>query len=328
MNLIVDTILNTWSSSRRTKRTPSGWITGNAPCCNETRTRGGLLLENDGFVFNCFNCGFSTAWKPGHSISNKNRELFNYLHIDQSIVNRLIIETIRISESPEYVSTVITPTFNTTELPFNAKPIHYYIQTNNIPDELIAVLEYMKSRKLYIDDYNFHWSPQPDMINRLIVPFYFHRHIVGYTARAIDNHSLRYLLDKQPNYVFNLDNQLYDRQYVIVCEGPIDAISIQGCALMGSHVTDGNDILLKQLNKEIILVPDRDAAGIKLVEQALKYNWSVSMPDWPEHIKDINDAVNQLGRLYTLWSIITAAEHNQIKINLNAKRWYRNVGSN
>jgi len=110
---------------------------------------------------------------------------------------------------------------------------------------------------------------------------------------------------------------------VIVCEGPFDALSIDACALLGAEVKDSQNWLLKQLGKEIVLVPDRDHEGPRTVEQALEYGWSVSMPDWPEGVKDVNDAVRKLGRLATLWMIVTAKESNTLKIQLRAKKWFK-----
>jgi DNA primase len=123
--------------------------------------------------------------------------------------------------------------------------------------------------------------------------------------------------------VFNLDRQQNNREFVICCEGPIDAISIDACALMGAEIKDSQNWLLRQLNKEIVLVPDRDHEGPKTVEQAIEYGWSVSMPEWPEGIKDVNDAVCKLGRLATLFLIIQAKESNSLKIQLRAKKWFK-----
>ena len=114
--------------------------------------------------------------------------------------------------------------------------------------------------------------------------------VVGYTARNIENNkNPRYFSEQQPGYVFNLDRQTYDREFAIVCEGPIDAISIDGCALLGSEIKDSQYRLLQRLSKEIIFVPDRDHEGPKSVQRAIECSWSVSMPDWPEGIKDINE---------------------------------------
>ena len=81
-------------------------------------------------------------------------------------------------------------------------------------------------------------------------------------------------------------------------------------------------MLLNKLNKDIIVVPDRDRAGSKLVEQAIEHNWSVSLPTWSKEVSDINDAVYKYGRLYTLYSIVNEAEGSPLEIRLKAKKWF------
>jgi hypothetical protein len=61
------------------------------------------------------------------------------------------------------------------------------------------------------------------------------------------------------------------------------------------------------------------------VEQAIEYGWSVSMPDWPQDVKDVNDAVIKLGKLATLYLIISAKESNSLKIQLKAKKWFKDT---
>jgi hypothetical protein len=46
------------------------------------------------------------------------------------------------------------------------------------------------------------------------------------------------------------------------------------------------------------------------------------MPEWKLGIKDVNDAVLAYGKLYTLYSIVTAAETSPLKIRLRAKKWF------
>jgi DNA primase len=81
-------------------------------------------------------------------------------------------------------------------------------------------------------------------------------------------------------------------------------------------------MLLKKLNKDVIVVPDRDKAGSKLVEQAIDLGWGVSMPDWDQDVNDIGDAVDKYGRLFTLYSIANTAETSPLKIRLKAKKWF------
>jgi hypothetical protein len=44
------------------------------------------------------------------------------------------------------------------------------------------------------------------------------------------------------------------------------------------------------------------------------------MPEWPDGVKDINDAVIYMGRLGTLLTILEAKETSKIKIELRKKQ--------
>ena len=84
--------------------------------------------------------------------------------------------------------------------------------------------------------------------------------------------------EQQPGYVFNIDEQTDDRKYVVAVEGTIDAIAIDGVALLGSEIKEQQTALLNSLGKHVIVVPDRDEAGQKLVYDAMESGWSVRCP--------------------------------------------------
>jgi hypothetical protein len=320
MGLIADTIL-TYLPAKR-KHTPSGWISFNAPCCSDKRQRGGFIKNGDEAVsYHCFNCGFKASWQPGRTISQKMSKLMRLLNMPDDIISQLRLEALRLNENSNAEIRQVIPTFEERALPPDSLAISDLL--NDPPEKLLPVLEYLISRNIFPQDYNFYWTPKIGFSNRLIVPFYKDGVCVGYTARAINDAKPKYISEQQPGYVFNLDRQSYDREFVIVSEGPFDALSIDGCALLGAEIKDSQNWLLKQLGKEIVLVPDRDHEGPRTVEQAIEYGWSVSMPDWPDGIKDINDAVVKIGRLATLWLIVNAKESNSLKIQLRAKKWFK-----
>jgi len=209
-------------------------------------------------------------------------------------------------------------------MPRGAAPISKWLE-DGPPDELVPVLEYMASRSFYVDDYEWYWSDEEGMTNRLIVPFKYQNRIVGYTARLIRDGKPKYLSEQQPGYVFNLDNQTPDRKYVFVLEGPLDAISIDAVSLMGSEVAAGQQILIDRLQKQVVVVPDRDKASIKLVQQAMTLNWSVSFPDWEDGIKDVNQAVQKYGRIYTMYSIVKGIKNTNLKIQLAMRHWFKEI---
>jgi Toprim-like len=320
MSLISDTLQQYLPGKR--KHTPSGWISFNAVCCDDTRGRGGFIVNAGNAVsYHCFNCGFKCSWQPGRHISQKMNKFMRDLNIPDDIISQLRLEALRLDENNTTEIRNIIPKFDVRALPMDSKLIADLIY--NPPEKLIPVLEYVINRKIYLEDFPFYWTPKVGFSNRLIIPFLYKGEIVGWTARAINDATPKYLSEQQPGYVFNLDNQMDERELVIVSEGPFDALSIDGCALLGAEIKDSQNWLLKQLGKEIVLVPDRDEAGKTTLEQALEYNWSVSMPDWPDGIKDINDAVIKLGKLATMWLVVSSKESNNLKIQLKAKKWFR-----
>lgn len=323
MSLIIDTV-SAYLPPKR-KATPSGWISFNAICCHhngtgtDTRQRGGIMIT-EGVSYHCFNCGFKASWQPGRQITTKFKRLLQWINVPDDIINKCSLEALRLKEDAGYVSAVNPiPTFIDKALPMGAQPISKYL--NDPPEELVPVLEYLLARGMYLEDYDFHWTPEDGFNNRLIVPFYYQGRCVGYTARAIKDSKVKYISEQQPGYVFNLDRQHYSRKFVLLTEGPLDAICIDGCAVMSNEVGPQQINLIKQLNREVVVVPDRDEAGLKLAEQAIELGWSVSMPEWPEGVKDVNDCMRTYGRLYTMWSIVSSRESMPLKIQLRMKKW-------
>jgi hypothetical protein len=227
----------------------------------------------------------------------------------------------RINEGVEVAERKIElPTFETVPLPPDAVKIADIKDFNKFS---IAILEYIAARNLNLDDTDYYWSPSLGYRDRLIIPFYYEKRIVGWTARTItEDKKPKYLTETQPGFVYGLDEQGYNKVFAIVCEGQVDAIHIDGCALGGSEINDQQAMLLNRLAKDVIVVPDRDSAGSKLVEQAIELGWSVSLPLWDSDINDVGDAVSKYGRLYTLYSIANAAESSPLKIRLRAKKWF------
>ena len=325
MSIVSDIITAHLPGKRKT--TPSGWTSFNAPCCHHTgnsadkRGRGGLISEGDTVSYHCFNCGYKASWQPGRPVSQKLRKLLQWLNCSDDIITKLTFDVMRINEGVEVAERKIElPTFETVPLPPDAVKITDITEFNKFS---IAVVEYMAARNLNLDDTDYYWSPSLAYRDRLIIPFYYEKRIVGWTARTIAaDKKPKYLTETQPGFVYGLDEQGYNKVFVILCEGQVDAIHVDGCALGGSEINDAQALLLNRLNKDVIVVPDRDKAGSKLVEQAIELGWHVSLPDWDLDINDVGDAVQRYGRLYTLYSIANAAESGTLKIRLRAKKWF------
>jgi len=96
-------------------------------------------------------------------------------------------------------------------------------------------------------------------------------------------------------------------------------MTVSGVSILGSEINDTQKEIISNLNREIIVVPDRDAPGQKLVDQAMEFGWSVSFPDWGENVNDVADAVKNYGRLFTIKTILHSKESNKLKIDLKRK---------
>ena len=103
-------------------------------------------------------------------------------------------------------------------------------------------------------------------------------------------------------------------------EGVFDALSINGLAVLHAEINDAQVRLIRSLGRDVIVVPDQDEAGMKLVDRAVELGWAVSIPEWPAGVKDVNDAVIRLGRLGALITIMQAKETSRIKIEMRKKQ--------
>jgi DNA primase len=120
--------------------------------------------------------------------------------------------------------------------------------------------------------------------------------------------------------VFNVDKQQPHSKFVIVTEGPFDAMAIDGVAVLGSECSEQQADIIDALTREVIVVPDADRAGAKLVDAALEYGWTVSYPVWQSEYKDVSEAVRNLGKLFVLKTILDARETGRLKIELLKRR--------
>ena len=322
---IVSDVLTLYLPGKR-KTTPSGWTSFNAPCCvhnNEnadTRGRGGVIYEGDTVSYHCFNCGYKASWQPGRNLSYKFKKLLQWLNTPDADITKLALDVMRENEGVEVQQRKIElPTFGTVHLPEDSVRI---ADIKDFNKHSMAVVEYMAARNLNLDDTDYYWSPQLGYRERLIIPFTYEGRIVGYTARTVGENKPKYLTDSQPGFVYGLDDQGPNKAFTLLCEGPLDAIHIEGCALTGSDIGDAQALLLNRLGKDVYVIPDRDKAGSKLVEQAIDRGWGVSLPDWDDDLKDIGECVARHGRLYTLYKIVASAETSPLKIRLKAKKWF------
>jgi len=242
----------------------------------------------------------------------------SWLGADDNLVQRLVIEAVRVRD----IVGEPTETQETIEVKFTPRALPDDVR---LVDEDPVALAYCQSRAIDLDRYPLLVSQRREynLNRRVIVPFTWRGDLIGYTARTWEpNIKPKYHSQYEANYVYNMDQQKPDAKFVCVVEGPFDAMSIDGVAVLSNECSEQQADIIDTLNREIILVPDRDRAGARLIDAAIAYGWAVSFPIWHETCKDVNEAVVRYGRLFVLKSILDSRETSRLKIELKRKRLY------
>jgi len=302
----------------RIKRNSSGWINFDAPCCihNGTsadhRKRGGLKVQESDWIYHCFNCGFSTSFTLGRTLTVRARRVLGWLNVPAEEIERMNLESLQ----HRGALGILDDRRNMMQQLSNIRFDEHYLPnpTQPLAEEAATYL----TRRAIPLDYPFLSTG----IGRpgIIVPFTHDQTVVGHSVRFLDSRMPKYIQRTQPGYVFGTDLQRDAWHTAIVVEGVFDALSIDGLAVLHAEINDAQVRLIRSLERDVIVVPDQDLAGMSLVDRAVELNWAVSMPEWPAGIKDVNDAVICMGRVATLLTIMQSKETSKIKIELRKKQ--------
>jgi len=327
----------------RRKTSPSGWISFSGVCCvhngetPDTRGRAGITANANGSIgYSCFNCGYKTGYQPGRHLTLKFRKLLRWLGADESEIRRLVIEAVRVRDivAPEEIKisadeVIDFPERSLPEGVVSFEQLRTFLALTDadyvIPQSLMIQnkVEYVQGRWIDTKKYDFYITDATEhsLHQRVVIPCRWQEKLVGWTARSmVEGVKHKYYSDIPAGYVFNVNQQRPDSKFVIVCEGPFDAMSVDGVAVLGSECSEPQAEIIDGLAREVIVVADRDRAGAKLINDAIEYGWSVSFPVWQETCKDINEAVVKYGRLFVIKSILDSKETGKLKIELMKKR--------
>lgn len=291
----------------------------------DTKFRCGIRTFGDGSLhINCFNCGFRTKWSPGDRLSRNLRSFLSVIGVGETEIRKLGFKAWQLHQNVDtgkvFIAPTFIPNFSEVEPPKMAQDIQFWLDNDLDHPDFFDVIAYAASRgEDVLADGKLMWSPESShrLNRRLIIPFFWENKLVGYTGRAIDDDVLpKYYTVTQPHFIFNSAALAKDRQYAIVTEGQFDALAIDGVSTQGAKISEEQAYWLNQSGKTIIVLPDRDDSGKKMVDLALKHDWMVSFPKWDDDVKDANDAVLRYGRLFTVSSIIDSATKNKLQINM------------
>jgi hypothetical protein len=244
------------------------------------------------------------------------------------VIRRILQDSDHVPEAIQAIT--FEPNFPKMSLPQGSMTLMEWADHGCTDADYIQTVEYAMSRgDILLNAIDYHWSPDAKFSKRLIIPFRWRDKIVGYTARAIDDNSEKYLNFMPSDFlVNNRVMDIHEREFVILVEGPTDAFAIDGVSPCGAKLNEKQTVWLKSSGKKIIVVPDRDEQGQAMINIAIKNKWHVAFPGlrshhsswWDDDIKDCDAAIKRHGRLYTLKSILETATTNATEIEV--KRQY------
>jgi hypothetical protein len=300
----------------------------NAVCCThngnsaDKRGRGGIKVTEQGWSYHCFNCSYTASFVLGRTVSFKAKRLLGWMGVPDNEIEMLNLESLRHRS--------IHGILEDRQRTFNALSAIEFEEADDFPPfcevvtpEFPAYWDYIRKRRVP-EDFPIMTAIKTDGIHWVrpfvLVPFTYDNKVIGWTARFMDDKQPRYINHSQPGYVFGTDLQHANWQHVLVMEGIFDALSIGGLAVMHNTISDSQARLIRSLGREVTVVPDQDVAGVELIDRAMELGWAVSIPEWPEGCKDVNDAVIKLGKLGALLTIMAARETSKIKIEIRKKQ--------
>ena len=323
------------------RSTHKGWETFNCPMCTyngepsrDKHKKGAIIFAGPSFTFKCWRCKFKAHFKPGMRVSDAFEQFLNVLGTSDNDIRDLKLKAMTLQQlvtiRNDYEVTKSMHKFKHIELPVGALALTTLEGGDILQDTSFQqVIQYASTLGQQILNADLHYSPATDynMSKRLIIPFKFNNTIVGYTARYAKiepAHGIpKYITNSQAHFLFNnqyLDD--YDRQYICLVEGPMDALSINGVAYLKDTLTQGQINWIKASGKTPVLVPDRGKSAYAAIEQAIKYGWHVSLPDWDDGIKDVHDSYIVNGALVALENIFDNMTNSEFKIKTRWKSWH------
>jgi len=325
----------------------TNFININCPMCPlrgespDRKQRCGIKNSNEGIGINCFNCGFTSRFRIGETLSRNMKLFLGQIGVPSREVQHINHKALQyrrmIANSPEamaIIPTIHRPQFQASKLPPGAKTLAQWVEDGVTDPDFFEVVQYLFGRgDVIANAMEYYWTPDTDnnMNRRILIPFKWGGSVVGWTGRLVDKSESipKYWSSVPSHYLFNHEMLETDCKYIILEEGPFDAIATDGVATLGAKLTDEQAHWLNTSGKTIIVLADRDKSGQRQIDHALKFNWMVSFPKlkdghglqnwWHPDVKDAAEATQRYGKLYVMRSIIESATSNKVEIGVKRR---------
>jgi 5S rRNA maturation endonuclease (ribonuclease M5) len=250
-----------------------------------------MSINLDTGLWQCFKSG------------NKGNFIQLYAFLEDLTYNKaeaeILFKELEDPTQPKRVITKPTPTNSTKNLELIEVTLGDYDTTRPLVQRAWVFLYERGLFNLETQDSTFYVS---EVNGRLIIPFSHEGKLFYYQARALEDETPKYLnpsegWPKPSNILYPYDEE---EDHLVVCEGPLDAISLQNQGVnatctMGCSVSDQQIEQLKEFEGKIIIGYDNDDAGKRGVNRfdylrRIKRMADIYICHPPLEVKDWNEA--------------------------------------
>jgi hypothetical protein len=188
---------------------------------------------------------------------------------------------------------------------------HFDLLTETSHPNRFFYEEYFESRHTSYDDVIIFTTGQ--FRGLAAIPMMFYDKLIGVQVITLEGKYVKLFYDNT-DVLYIPEGKIQDP--VIAVEGALDAKCFPNTiATLGSHITSKQAYFLR--GKHVIMVPDKK--GNKFIDQFYKYGWSISLPEWGNDCKDLNDAVCRYGVI----SVAEMIRESEVKDRLRGAIMYR-----
>jgi hypothetical protein len=283
---------------------------------NKTKARGYFYDKKNNTNYKCHNCGINI------SFNNYLKQVDPVLHEEY-----ILAKYKRGLTGKNFV--VDTPKFNPSKPIFKARlklpraseneTARSYLEARNIDATQFYYAEGFKkwvntlkhtfnSRALYYEE------------ERIVIPLYYQKELIGFQGRAIKNSRIKYLtimLNEDAPKVYNFDS-IDNTKPVYILEGPFDSYFVENSIAMC-----GADVDIKSLNiSQPVYVYDNEPRNKEIIDRMVRtIAKDFPIVIWPKSIrqKDVNlmvlngTNVNQIIRDNTFTGLLANLNFNEWK---------------
>lgn len=268
------------------------------PLCHDYKVRAGFKFDSNTVGYNCFNCNTKGKHTVGTRINDNFKKILIDFNIPEIDILKAVGKDVLYKPTNQTIKTVKkTPNI---ELPEDSYKLTELIEYRNEVTAIDKCFTYLENRKIDYNSYPFFYSFKYD--RHIIIPYYDDHRLYFWKGRNIYGDKKRFTSSHNvEERIFNM-NELtrFTNEPLYICEGEFNTLSIgSGIAISGASMSGKVIDRIKKVDREKIVLIDKDKNGFTLGELAISLGWSISFFEE----KDANDCLVKYNKLYMLYQI-------------------------